>query len=161
MCLVIINMFLKLLGLLCDFVFTRGTDIIVNYHHVPIPSLQSDIGILVCGVTTQGLPFSNLNPAGSEGLLCIPRMEIAFKSTTVALKNRTICEANKPKLLCCRLFIFRRYTDTWTRQGFTQSSLHMRLTRDSILNYVTSSALLKQVDQLRYMSVRRDRTDCV
>jgi len=151
-CLVTIYMFLKPLSLLCTFVFTQGTDILVNYHHVPIPSFQSDIGIPVCGVTTQGLPFSNRIPAGSEGLLCIPRMEIAFKSTKAALKNRTICEANKPKLLCCRSFIFRRYTDTWTRQGFTQSSLHMRLPRDSILNYVTSSAMIKQVDQLRYVS---------
>jgi hypothetical protein len=78
-------MFCKLLGLLCAFVFTRGTDILVNYQ---IPNFQSDIGIPVCGLTTQGLPFSNLNPAGGKGLLCIPRMEIAFKSTTVTLKKQ-------------------------------------------------------------------------
>lgn len=88
MCLVTIYMFCKLLGLLCASVFTKVTDILVNYQYVPIPSFQSDIGILVCGLTTQGLPFSNLNSTGSEGLLCIPRMEIAFKSTTVALKKQ-------------------------------------------------------------------------
>jgi hypothetical protein len=81
-------MFRKLLGLLCAFVFTQGTDIPVNYQYVPIPIFQSDIGIPVCGLTTQGLPFSNLTPAGREELLCIPRMEIAFKSTTVALKKQ-------------------------------------------------------------------------
>jgi hypothetical protein len=68
-------------------VFTQGIDVLVNYQYVAIPNFQSDIGILVCGLTTQGLPFSNPNPAGSEGLLCIPRMKIAFKSTTVALKK--------------------------------------------------------------------------
>jgi len=71
---------------MCFCVYPRNR-LLVNYHHVPIPSFQTDIGIPVCGVTTQGLPFSNLNPAGSEGLLYIPRMEIAFKSTTVALKK--------------------------------------------------------------------------
>jgi len=80
-------------------VFTQGTDILVNYQHVPIPSFQSDTGIPVCGLTTQGLPFSKLNPAGSEGLLCILRMEIAFKSTTVALKTELF--VNQISQNCC------------------------------------------------------------